>query len=76
MPTCVLSASLLDECWINFFLFFFKGILCGRLVGVSGLVLEEFCFLSDGGQREGADGSAPQHCCRQSGVGAGRSWQG
>lgn len=67
MPTRVLSANLLDECWINFFLFFiFRNTLPGGEGGRTvGFVLAK--VLSP--LWPGAEGKAGQgallHCCRQ-----------
>lgn len=71
MPTRVLSANLLDECWIDFFFLF---LIFRKTLGVKEgellvLFLQEFCLLSDQGQK-GRLGRVP--CSTVSG----RSWQG
>lgn len=51
MPTCVLSANFLGERWINFLISFFCFVFKEYFVGGEDLFLQEFCCLSDGGQK-------------------------
>lgn len=69
MPTCVLTANLLDERWISGFIIIIIRNTLPRVKQGGLLVL--FCFCSFGWVQKGRTSQAELQCCRQIRVGAG-----